>query len=273
MLSATRSAERAAESGRPLPEVPALYGLYHSEFKCRPRRGQVTMIFGQPASQKSGFALWWTAQMNLPTLYFSADMAQHTAITRLGAILTGETVDQVSSGLESIEANRYVEALVDSNLRFCFDPDPTPGTITEELEAWVEMWDSFPEVIVIDNLMDMNVDSDSELMANKQMMLYAKSLARDTGAAIFILHHASENSSDPTEPAPRRAVMNKVSQSPEAILSVALDYKPGEFKIGVVKYRSGKCDPTGRTYVTLRCEPEYAQFYPSRTYHQKGSEG
>ncbi|PVU81351.1 hypothetical protein DDP54_15740 (plasmid) [Cellulomonas sp. WB94] len=222
MLTASRSLGRAVETGRPLPEVPGLEDLYRGYFRCRPRRGQVCLIAGQPGAGKSGLALWWVDQMNIPALYHSADMAPHTAVTRLAAIRTGDAVSEVSEGLAGAGDAYYAAALESSKIRFCFDPNPTLDTIYEEIEAWVELTDSFPQVIVIDNLMDVLGDGDNETAIYKAVLLEAKTIARETGAAVFVLHHMSEAAGHPDDPPARKFILGKAAQTPEVILSVAL---------------------------------------------------
>lgn len=264
MLSATRALARAKQTGVPLPEIGALHDLYEGFYRFRPRGGEVTMIAGQPGSQKSGFALYLAGQYatkGLSCLYVSADMAQHTATTRLVASITGHTTETVSKGLAAGGEDYYAELLADVPVRFMFNPNPDFGDIQEELDAWVELWDEYPRVIVLDNLLDIVPSAgDNEFTGYKSVLLDAKTLARETGAAIFILHHMSETGTDPTKPAPRKSLMGKVSQTPENVLSVAMNDDLTEFRIAVVKQRSGPSDATAQTTVTLGVHPERNQF-------------
>ena len=63
---------------------------------------------------------------------------------------------------------------------------------------------------------------------------------------VVVLHHVSENDSKPRYPASRKALMGKVSQLPELILTVALD--GDQFHIAAVKNRDGVSDPTAESY-------------------------
>lgn len=258
MLSATRSLQKAKEGSVPLPEIGALIDLYTGHFRFRPRCGEVTMIAGQPGSQKSGFILWLASQLGLPTWYLSADMAQHTATERLAAAATGHTTEEVAEGLQQGEEAFYSDAIPEA-FRFCFNPNPDADDIAGEMEAWVEAWDSYPRIIVLDNLLDIVPSSgENEYAGYKSILLDAKTLARETGAAVFILHHMSEAGTDPNYPAPRKALQGKVSQTPENILSVALC--GDEFRVSVVKHRNGPGDASGKNYVSLRAKPECNQF-------------
>lgn len=263
MLTPARSLTLHSESGKELPRIDAFEALYN--IGCRPRHGEVVMIAGRSGTQKSGLALFWVAQMNLPTLYFSADMSAFTASSRLASMMTGDTTAMVEAGMAAGGRYReeYLAALSQLNITFSFGSPITWRAVDEELEAWVELWDDYPAVIVFDNLMDFeNAESDyTEQMA---VMSGLTELARATGATVIVPHHASDKSweakSDPWAPPSRDQVKGGLSEKPELSLSVALDPTSMEFRIAVIKQRMGPCDPTARRYATLRCHPEYTRF-------------
>lgn len=224
------------------------------------------MIAGRSGTQKSGLALFWVAQMNLPTLYFSADMSPFTASSRLASMATGETTEQVEAGMRRnrISRRRYLDALSDSRIAFSFGAPITWQSIDEELQAYVEVWDAYPQVIVFDNLMDFDA-AESDYVAQMAVMSGATELARATGATVIILHHASDKSweakTDPWSPPSRDQVKGGLSEKPELSLSVALDPHTGEYKIAVIKQRMGPSDPTARSHAVLWCEPETTRFH------------
>ncbi|MEU2854118.1 AAA family ATPase [Streptomyces syringium] len=263
MLTPGRSLTIHAEAGRELPRIEAFEALYN--IGCRPRHGEVVMIAGRSGTQKSGLALFWVATMNLPTLYFSADMSAFTASSRLASMATGDTTAMVEAGMSAGGRYResYLNALSGSRLTFSFGSPITWRAVDEEMEAWVELWDDYPSVLVFDNLMDFeNAESDyTEQMA---VMSNATELARATGATVLILHHASDKSweakSDPWAPPSRDQVKGGLSEKPELSLSVALDPNSLEFKVAVIKQRMGPCDPTARRYASMRCHPETTRF-------------
>lgn len=223
------------------------------------------MVAGRSGTQKSGFALFWTASMNLPTLYFSADMSAFTASSRLASMATGDTSEDVQAGMAAGGAQRarYLDALKDSNITFSFGSPITWAGIGEELEAFVELHDAYPEVIVLDNLMDFeNAESDyTEQMA---VMQGVTELARETGATVIIMHHASDKSwnaeSQPFEPPSRKEIKGGLAEKPELSLTVALDPHDLSYKVACVKQRMGPCDPTARSYAVLQCEPDKTRF-------------
>jgi hypothetical protein len=263
VLSPARSLSLNAESGRELPRIDAFQALY--AMGCRPRHGEVIMIAGRSGTQKSGLALFWVASMNLPTLYFSADMSAFTASSRLASMATGDTTEMVEAGMAEGGRFRqaYLDALASSRITFSFGSPITWRSVDEEMEAYVELWDAYPEVIVFDNLMDFE-GAESDYTEQMSVMSLATELARATGATVIILHHASDKSweakTDPWAPPSRDQVKGGLSEKPELSLTVALDPNSHEYRIAVVKQRMGPCDPTAKRYASLRCHPEVTRF-------------
>ncbi|MGI5530133.1 AAA family ATPase [Streptomyces syringium] len=263
MLTPGRSLTLHSEAGRELPRIEAFEALYN--IGCRPRHGEVVMIAGRSGTQKSGLALFWVAAMNLPTLYFSADMSAFTASSRLASMATGDSTEMVEAGMSAGGRYResYLNALSGSRITFSFGSPIAWPAVDEEMEAWVELWDDYPSVLVFDNLMDFeNAESDySEQMA---VMSGLTELARATGATVIVLHHASDKSweakSDPWAPPSRDQVKGGLSEKPELSLSVALDPTSHEYRVAVIKQRMGPCDPTAKRYASMRCHPELTRF-------------
>ncbi|WP_232026528.1 AAA family ATPase [Streptomyces lincolnensis] len=263
MLTPARSLALHAESGKELPRIEAFDALYG--MGCRPRHGEVIMIAGRSGTQKSGFALFWVASMNLPTLYFSADMSAFTASSRLASMQTGDTTEMVEAGMGAGGRHReeYLAALTPLNVTFSFGSPINWKTVDEELEAYVELWDAYPAVMVFDNLMDFE-GAESDYTEQMAVMSGLTELARATGATVIVLHHASDKSweakSDPWAPPSRDQVKGGLSEKPELSLSVALDPTSHEYRVAVIKQRMGPCDPTARRYASMRCHPEVTRF-------------
>ncbi|WP_258049901.1 helicase RepA family protein [Streptomyces finlayi] len=223
------------------------------------------MVAGRSGTQKSGFALFWVAQMNLPTLYFSADMSAFTASSRLASMATRDTTEMVEAGMAEGGKYRqaYLDALSSSNITFSFGSPITWKQIDEEIEAYIELWDAYPQVIVFDNLMDFE-GAESDYTEQMAVMQGSTELARDTGATVILLHHASDKAweakSSPWNPPSRDQIKGGLSEKPELSLSVALDPTSMAYHVACVKQRMGPCDPTAQRYTTMICEPEYTRF-------------
>ena len=223
------------------------------------RRGQLVLLAGLPKAGKTAFCMWLAATLNQHTLYFSADSSPHTASTRIAAIATGHTVNTVTAGLAAGAGDYYSEALEDSKVQWCFDSSPSTEDIEQELAAYVEAWDAWPDLIIVDNLM--NVQASEEFEGLKFVMSELHSLARTTGSLVIVLHHCSEAGiRDTTVPPPRSSIQGKVSQLPELILTAAHDPATSTFRIAVVGNRSGPQHPDGKKFITLDAAIERCSF-------------
>lgn len=256
MLLARRAMNVAVDAPE-LPRIDELSSLYACGFV--PRRKEMLFVCGQPGAGKSAFALWYADRLGIPTLYMSADMAPHTAVTRLVALRTGLTIDDVSNDFDDGLSQIHGPDLSGSDVHFCFDSGPTLQDIADELSAYVEIYDQFPELIVVDNLMNVESGEEDDFAGQKFILKELHRLARETGAAVFVLHHLREEG-DPTQTQPRAAIQGKVAQLPERILNLALDPNEQCLKIAPVKNRSGRQDATGKTFVRLRAWPEKSSF-------------
>ena len=144
-----------------------------------------------------------------------------------------------------------------------FESDPTYTDLLLETMAFAEAHGRYPEIIVVDNLMNVVGENEDEWGSMRDTTKAFKRLVRFTDAALFVLHHMAERRTDNTVPAPRSDLQGKVSQLPEVILSLAFD-GGSELKVAPVKNRFGPADATARTHaVSLYVTPETGQFYNS----------
>jgi RecA-family ATPase len=234
--------------------LPDLFELLKKE-GIRFRRGQVTMIAGQPNSGKSLFALYYGIKAEVPTLYISADTDGYTTSVRTAAVLTGHQQHTIEDSLKNDVAEIYNNALASlTHIEFSFDPSPTLDDIHMMVKAYGEKYGEYPQLIIIDNLMNVSALHDNEWTGMRDIMKAAHHLARETESAIFILHHTSEAEGDPLRPPSRRSIQGKVSQLPEMILTVAMDTDEGVFKIACVKNRFAKHSAMGDKWVELTAD-------------------
>jgi hypothetical protein len=231
------------------------------------RQAQLHLVAAQPGGGKTMLALWYAITSKTPALYFSADSDSRTIALRAGAILMDRPVTDVERMMDSEASVLLEDALADgaAHIRFSFDPSPSLQDIEEEIEAWIELHGAPPSAIYIDNLMNVAAVSDNEWTALRDAMSAFHYMAREYESAFIVLHHVSENEkmSKPNYPAPRKALMGKVSALPELVLSVALDGIANVYRVAVVKNRHGKADPTAENYITLSVEPSHMSLYNS----------
>lgn len=209
------------------------------------RGSELTVIAGQPAAGKSAFALATALRMAVPTLYFAADTAAWTMAIRAIAMQTGMPQDQVEYRLASDP--HFADGAFDSMrfIRWCFDSAPSLDDIDDEVAAYEEVWGINPQLIVIDNLIDVS-DGEEEFAALRRTTKELKYLARETGAAVLVLHHVTEAFHVNEGNAPSRSsILGKDTRLPALVLTITNDQ--GFLGVAVVKNRYGKCDPSGRT--------------------------
>lgn len=266
MMTALRSLVQHGGSSPEMPYVPALEDLYGFKGGVTFRRGQLIMLAGRSGAGKSAFAMWLCRQWNARTLYLSGDMSAFTASTRLASMDLRSTTKEIEHILrEGTDHARQeiMDALAGINIQFSFSSPITWRGFDEEMDAHVEEWNAYPDVVVWDNLMDVeNCHSDyTEQMAAMQDLT---AIARITGSTIIILHHATDKGAnaamDPFSPPSRNEVKGGLSEKPELTLSVALNPVGNAFRVAPIKQREGFCDPSGKSYVTLQANPQWTTY-------------
>lgn len=211
------------------------------------------MIAGQPGAGKSTLALALAVGAKAGTLYFSADTHSHTMALRTAAMLTGETTSAVEAQMDADPgwASRVLTQA--DHIRWCFDSAPSLKDIEEEVTLYQDMMGCNPELIVIDNAIDVTHQDGDEFSSLRSLVRELKWWARETEAALLVLHHTSEAVNGNPCP-PRSAIHGKVSQTPAVILTVAAPTQ-GFMALCAVKNRYGPADPTGSTPTWLNYDP------------------
>lgn len=257
----------------PLPRVDALAALYAGGTQVN--EGEVVMIGGRSGTQKSGFAIWYCDAIDVPVLYVAGDMEPATAAKRLASCRTGLTADEIEQimSTDGPERDALEENLQQSKITWAFGQPIKVENIAAHVDAGVEIYDQHFKVIVLDNLMDCE-GAEADYKAQMAYMQIASQIARDTGATVIVLHHASdkswEASTDPWNPPSRKDIKNGLAEKPGLTLTVALDPYSMKYRIATVKNRTGPCDPSGRTFITLICEPELTRFHHPWNHAQRG---
>lgn len=148
------------------------------------RRGQVTMIAGQPNSGKSLLALFYAVKSDVPTLYVSADTDAYTTAIRASAVITGNQVSSVEESFNSGNGYEFYQGELESlkNLQFSFDPSPTLDDIYLSIQAYGEAFGEYPHLIIIDNLMNVAALHDNEWTGMRDIAKAMHHVARQTEA-------------------------------------------------------------------------------------------
>jgi len=211
------------------------------------------MVAGAPNAGKSMFALVYAMKANVSTLFFSADTDTTTVMMRAASVASGHS--QVSVELNLSNDKHYYDKHFGklSHIKWVFDSSPSLDDIELEIRAYVELYGQAPELIVIDNLMNVAAETDNEWAGLRAIMMELHDMARKTEACVLVLHHVSEQSEygSPSTPPARRAIHGKVSQLPALILTLGYDATNGELKVAAVKNRFGPHTADGKDFATL----------------------
>jgi predicted ATP-dependent serine protease len=262
MLTIAQAATRNKNNAQLLPDLfPAL-----ASNGIRFRRGQVTMIAGQPNSGKSLLALFYAVKSGVPTLYISADTDAYTTAIRAAAVITGSQVNTVEEAFSSGTGYEFYEEELKTlkHLRFDFDPSPTLDDIQLSIQAYGEAFGEYPQLLIIDNLLNIAALHDNEWTGMRDIAKAMHHVARQTDAAVFMLHHTTEAEGRPELPPSRKSIQGKISQLPEMILTVAMDHDTSEYRIACVKNRFAKNSAAGTDYTVLFADASRMTLYNDR---------
>lgn len=231
------------EEGEPLPPLFNQLEMLGMKF----RRGWLHLIAGAAGGGKSSLLTFLTLKLKLPTLYFSPDNDAWTWGKNALALTTDEHVNQAESWLNKNPDSAYTQLdETTDHLWVSFQAAPSPRDVREELDAFAAVWGDWPEVLVIDNLMNLDASDGGpdERTSQSAVLEFLKVIARETGAAIFVLSHVTGQYADGTTPIPRSGLINKVDKLPQVILTL---YRADTNLLGVsvVKNRGGRAMADG----------------------------
>jgi KaiC/GvpD/RAD55 family RecA-like ATPase len=214
------------------------------------RRSEVTLVAGQPGAGKSLWALWLALgyiKAGLRGIYFSADSAELGQAARALAMwVQNLPVSEAEQLLE--DEDEWALGIMEqvNSLYWSFEDDLTYEAIDDEVQAFWELWGKAPDFVIVDNLTDVEGQSEDEWGTQRRSMKALTQMARATDSATVVLHHTSEDERVKELPCPpRRAIVGKPSQKPALILTTS-DHGPRR-PVAVVKNRFGASDKSGQT--------------------------
>lgn len=262
-MSVLRAANR--KTNHPLPDPwPA---LANSKFEVQFLPAQFMMIAGPPGAGKTFLALDAALKMDVPTLYLSCDSDEMTMVTRAAASVTGHKQRDIRNVLRrGLFKELYGERLRNSNLKLEFDPsNPTMQDIAFILECYREIEGVYPRLIILDNVMNLESESENEWASVRKASKELHWLARHTKACLIALHHTSEqdpkyNKDKEKQLAPpRSAIQGKISQMSPVILTVDTD--GAEMWVAVVKNRFGMSDRNAKDPIKFMVDLSRAKIW------------
>lgn len=253
MQTLSRSVGRKEVAAEPLPMPFTSWASRGIRF----RRSSVSMIAGLPASYKTMLLQNLLVGMKVPTLGFSTDSSLETIRARLLAIASGRPTEETERWPFS-QPDKAAELLGSYDfLRMDFRPDPTLDDIWLETFAYAEVHGRWPEQIAVDIVSDVGHEAGDEWATLRDLMRQSKVLARETGAHVLLVHHASDSPAT-KRPCPRRSdIHGKVAAIPELIITCGMDDQ-GQLRVACVKNRHAKADKDALNHFAMDLHAERA---------------
>lgn len=239
-------------AGDPLPTVFQTLEAKGTKFL----RGQLALVCAGPGTGKSAFVLTYALKAAVPTLYFSADSDAFTQLSRMVAIQTGWTMQKASERVRQGHLGD-LDGELDLPIRFNYNASPTLDQVEMSMEAYGEVYESYPELVVIDNITNVRAggaNDDDPFSGLESLMEYLHDMARRTGACVIGLHHVTGPYNDADKPIPLSGVKGQISRIPELILTlhrVSEEFGADSLRVSTVKNRAGRADPSGLDYAEL----------------------
>ena len=226
----------------------------------RIRRSSLHLWAGPSASFKTMAVLNAIMNMKVTTLVFSTDSDESTIASRMLGILTNTPIEQTEEwlGPTSAHLERASELLAPLDyIRWDFSPNPRLDDVWNGVYAYATVEGSWPQQIVVDIASDLYLEGHKDDWSMlKAIMREGKVLARETGAAVHLVHHVTDGwKPSQAHPVPSRGdILGKLSAIPVLMVNFAPG-QDGEILAACVKNRFAKCDPSGDTYIRMRVNP------------------
>ena len=224
------------------------------------RRGSLSLVAAAPGGGKSALVQNIVQRGNdegrvASTLYLSADSDASQMFQRSAAMATGYELSEIerlmSEGGQEMLEERVRQA--SGHVQYSFDSTHTTDSVMDELEAYAMVHGAWPEVLCMDNLLNLDAGFDDEWRNLAEASFDLLNIARDTGAAVIALHHVGGTHEMGDRPMGLDALRGKVSKLPALGLTLHR-MGEGQMNVSVVKNRTAKADASGNYGVSLRAD-------------------
>lgn len=253
MQRLSRRVMKGAVGAEPLPAPFSTW----ADRKIRFYPKNLHMISGKPGSFKTMLTLNAVVNMGLPTLGFSNDSDDLTVTGRLLGISTGQDSEKMEDWINSNPEAAAAALKRFDFINWNFFANPTMDDVWLETYAFHEAEGCWPKVIMIDILKNVQMDgAGDEWGTLREVMLQSLVLARETEAAVILVHHCTDGA---RQTVPTRAdVLGKVSALPAVMVNVGMD-DYGQMWAAGVKVRKGKSDPDAKNPFRMSVYPACAR--------------
>lgn len=215
-------------------------------------RGSVYITAAAPNVGKSPFALSHMLGMpGVPCLYICADTPRHITVVRTVQSLTNSRQDEAEARLEDEDDLAWVALAEADHIGAFYRSGITAKEVALMIGAFAEIKGEFPHYVVIDNLVNISYEGDSELQAQRQILHELDTIAKDANICIHILTHVSGVYKNGVTPIPQDGVMNKISEFQHGTLALTRGQQENELLVAILKNRTNTADPSGNTRFAL----------------------
>lgn len=220
--------------------------------------GSVHLFAGLAGTYKTMITNQAIINMQVPTFVFSTDSDDLTQASRLLAQGSGRTVEQARI-MAIADPDRASLILKDryGHIKWSFLNDLDGDDIWHHLYAYATRYGEYPKLIVVDILSDVVFENaESEWAALRVAMKQFNIIARETNAAVILVHHCTEaaNTNDMYPCPGRNAIMGKDIRHPVLVVTFGKDSND-DLWASCVKNRHGKADASGRTAFRMHVDP------------------
>lgn len=227
-------------------------------------RGSVHVTAAAPGVGKSIFALNHALGMpdEVLCLYVCADTPRNLTVIRAAQRLTHNYKAVVEAQLEEETSELWDELAKKKNIGAFYRSGITAEDITLMIGAFAEIMGEFPHLVIIDNLLNIAYEGDSEVQAQRTIMGELDTIAKDANICIHVLTHVSGQHKDGRTPISQDAVMNKISEYQHTTITLTRSAQENQLMWACVKNRTGPSDPSGLTRYPLRVNFDIMEIEP-----------
>jgi len=247
--------------GEPLPSPFKAFDINRAFF----RRGQMSLVAAASGRGKSALMTHWVVNAaypdgsGIPSFYGSFDSDRMTLGSRVAAGILKKPVSDVEELLKDDRSELW--QLVSNrtpHIWWSFKRNPSIGHIEDELEAYAHVYGSFPEMVVLDNLM--NIDSGvggQGWETHDNILAWGEELAALTGAHVCFTCHVKGYVGSGDVPIPMNGMMNNLEKRPRLIFTIYRDVDmTGVMQVDCVKNSTGPAP----VHIELPWYPERSMF-------------
>ena len=216
-----------------------------------PLRGSLCVVLAQPGMGKSALALNWALGINSPSCLVSLDTDLTTQAVRAAAIKSGKTMAEIKKDPKawSLYLSRKAEQVR------AYDLSLSPRDILGLVNAEAEFWGVPPALTIVDNIS--NLVREGDYQEYRKLFVDLHRIARIGDTFMLALHHVNRG---PNPGQPLKMTDGQFSGEQEAEMVLGLWSKNEEFlNVSILKNRTGRADPSGQLYATLKFDRETMQ--------------